>query len=125
MNKFVLQIILKINNVLDIKIIHWDKEYLDDNNVKRIHYHIKDNFIIYILDDGKISNNVFVLPFLKNLKPNHIISYKFKSDVERHSYLKKLYYCLEDWGINENKIIYNRNIKNNNKIIVNGEFWVM
>lgn len=125
MNKFVLQIILKNNNELDIKVIHWDNEYLDDNSIKKIYYHIKDNFIIYLSGNGKISTNVFCLPLLKNLKPNHIISYKFNSDIERHSYLKKFYYCLEDWGISENRMSYNRNKKNNNKIIVNGEFWVM
>lgn len=129
-NKFVLKIKLTSNQEygLEITIIHWDKRYLSYsgkiNNPFDLHIH--NGFVIYSQGNGKITNtNIFRIPSLDKLKNNHILSCNFYNDEYRYTYLKQLFYCLQDWGLKQNELNKFKEPLYNKKIIVNGEFWVM
>jgi len=41
---------------------------------------------------------------LDKLKNNHILSCNFYNDEYRYTYLKQLFYCLQDWGLKQNEL---------------------
>ena len=130
MNKFILQVKLTDNNEygLEMTIIHWDRNYLSypEKEKDPFGYHMHNGFIIFSSGDGKISStNIFRLPSLSRLKINHKLSHNFYNDKERYDYLKRLFYCLQDWGLKQNELSKHTEPLYNKKIIVNGDYWVM
>lgn len=130
MNKFILHIKLTENYEfgLEITIIHWDQNYLSCPNKEKnsYNYHTYKGFIMFSAGEGKIScTNIFRLPSLNELKPNHKLYHNFLNDKDRYNYLKQLFYCLQDWGLKLNELNKHNEPLYNKKIIVNDSYWIM
>lgn len=134
MQKFILKIniLTDVEFGLDIDIIYWDKRYLwidsitkSDNDIALDDFYGNENFMIFSFDKGYILENQFVLPQKSVYTTNYRLSYKFDTDGDRHDFLKNLYTILNDWGQFWNDMLRDKEKIYNEKIVVNGKFWVM
>jgi len=131
MNKFIFEIILKNNNGVEIDILHWDHRFIYDTS--NFHdrpfsfFKSSNNFSIYSLSTGGMYDTTLEIPEYKNLfKDGKFkgakINKNFKSEEDRYLYLKGIYRCLSEWSVNYEKF-KNDNI-DNDRIIINGNFWI-
>lgn len=129
MNKFILEITIYNNdkNELEIKFIYWDKRFLyepnDLVNYPFCYFESKDGFSIYSNGDGYIIDNVLEVPSFSNINSdNNTIKDSFKTDEKRLEFLKGLYKCLDEWSNNYGR--FKGDTMVNEKIIVNGKYWI-
>jgi hypothetical protein len=128
MNKFILEITIYNNdkNELEIKFLRWDERFLyeatDLVNHPFCYYEADDGFSIFSNDVGYIFDGVLAVPSFSEIKKNNTLKESFKTDDKRLEYLKSLYKCLEEWSTNYGRFKGDTMI--NDKIIVNGKYWI-
>ena len=131
MNKLILKITFKNEEDfgLEIEFMHWDHRFLYDSKEPRrnpfVHFEASNEFTLYSNGQGEMFMNTFVVPEKEHLKKGVKIYSAFASDDERYLYLQALYQCFTEWSYNWHGFKGESRLNNNDKILVNKEYWVL
>lgn len=128
-DKFILEFTLdgniNYNYGLEITIIHWNHNFFwDDINEFNQFYFEDKGFMLYSFENGEIFENIFVIPEKHSLTNEHKLNYNFATDVDRYTYLKRLYNCLNLWGKTW-KGFTKHNLQSDKDISMHNKFWTL
>jgi hypothetical protein len=135
-NKFLLKILFndEKENIFNLKIkvcyfhdsfiFNYEDDMLGDNYPI---FESSNNFTMYSLQGGMISEYVFLVPDRQALNKSHpnkiTISRDFKTDDERKNFLMGLYICLEEFG--KDWIGFKNTPQINDNLKIRNNLWYM
>ena len=133
MNKFILKFKIVDNKdcTLIIDIVQWDHRFIcDQDNFKDrpfCYFSDSQEFSIFSQNEGGIFDNCLEIPEYKYLYSNGKfigckLKHNFLNEDKRFLYIKGLHRCLNEWT--KNYCRFKNDIIQNDKIVLNGEFWI-